>query len=573
MPTTIAESPLEALHELLDERALRRQAGYRNFLDGELDFDCGATQKVKTEGDAVVVQIKGENEETFEVRLVPCEGTIEFRCSCSFAGDMRRVCRHCVCAAMSILYDGFGEEEEEQPLVSQATVRSYLEEQEKESLIMLIMERSQIDFGFQTVLSLRAASEIDPERRKDIARTCIDRIFRGDFSRIDRTFCQEAKQLIDALEELCTRLTSDEVKELVAYAFQSALHTADSHSDPECLMDDVFAALINLEMHALEKIKTSPTDLAGELFARELHDAHDVFMDLPRRYKSILGAQGMEQYTRIAEAEWEKFESDEEAHCEVCADNLPRMMETLAEVCGDLDKLVALRSRDLSTAEDYLHVARTYEKSGNMAEALSWAEKGLAECSRGTDDLRDYLLDLYLEQGRTGDAVGLVWDLFVAYPDIDSFDDLRGIAERVGQWPDWRQKALDFWQQALADRRVKRTREMNSALVEALLSEGQTEQAWKAAQDFGCSESHWYDLAIARESSHPQDAYPVFQKRVDQLLALKHGVGYAEAVRLIWKVRDLMAASSRHENEFQTYLNTLKSKHRTRKDFLALLKA
>ena len=57
-------------------------------------------------------------------------------------------------------------------------------------------------------------------------------------------------------------------------------------------------------------------------------------------------------------------------------------MESLARVSGDIDELVAIKAKDLSSAYQFLRIAEILLGAGRKDEALTWAERGLTAFSR-----------------------------------------------------------------------------------------------------------------------------------------------------------------------------------------------
>ena len=75
-------------------------------------------------------------------------------------------------------------------------------------------------------------------------------------------------------------------------------------------------------------------------------------------------------------------------------------METLAKQSGNVEELVAVKSRDLSLAWHFLEIAEIYRNAKNRDMALEWAERGLAAFPVRTDSrLRDFLIEEYLYRG------------------------------------------------------------------------------------------------------------------------------------------------------------------------------
>jgi len=70
--------------------------------------------------------------------------------------------------------------------------------------------------------------------------------------------------------------------------------------------------------------------------------------------------------------------------------NSPRMqlehaMEALAELDGDVDALIRIRSKDLSSPYRFLLVAVLFVKHGRPDEGLAWAERGIKESGESFD--------------------------------------------------------------------------------------------------------------------------------------------------------------------------------------------
>ena len=190
-------------------------------------------------------------------------------------------------------------------------------------------------------------------------------------------------------------------------------------------------------------------------------------------------------------------------------------MESLASARGDLEELVAIKSQDLSSARRYLAVAELYRKARKRSKAIEWAERGLEAFPERTDPrLREFLADLYHQRKRHDDATALVWDNFADSPSLATYQSLSKHAERAGQWPQWRQRAIDRLREEAAKQQSRRRGRpwalgplrYSSALVAVFLWEKDVEAAWNEAQASGCTHDLWLELADLRASDHPADA-------------------------------------------------------------------
>jgi uncharacterized Zn finger protein len=118
-------------------------------------------------------------------------------------------------------------------------------------------------------------------------------------------------------------------------------------------------------------------------------------------------------------------------------------METLARQSGEVEELVAVKSRDLSDAFSFLGIAEIYKAAGNKDAALEWAERGSRAFPVRTDGrLREFLIDEYYRRGWHDKAIGIAWTSFRERPSLNEYRGLHHAALRTKQWPQWREKAI-----------------------------------------------------------------------------------------------------------------------------------
>lgn len=170
-----------------------------------------------------------------------------------------------------------------------------------------------------------------------------------------------------------------------------------------------------------------------------------------------------------------------------------------------------------------------------------------------------------------------MWAELADAPRLSSYQKLEAHADRLGQWPEWRERALAFLRDRLEqagrasrdDRSRWAGRLDRSELVRIFLWEGDGEAAWREAVEGGCSEDLWLRLAAARRERHPEDALAVYRRLVEPTLEGRNNEAYKEAVGLLRDVRDLMAGLGRAP-EFAAYLEDIRARHRRKRNFLRL---
>lgn len=108
-------------------------------------------------------------------------------------------------------------------------------------------------------------------------------------------------------------------------------------------------------------------------------------------------------------------------------------MEQLAEASGDVDELVAIKARDLSSGYRYLDIAQIWAKAKQPDKALEWAERGLKAFPERPDNrLRDFLVAAYLKRRRNDAALQLTWIQFEERPGLEHYKKLQHVAGKLG---------------------------------------------------------------------------------------------------------------------------------------------
>jgi uncharacterized Zn finger protein len=376
----------------------------------------------------------------------------------------------------------------------------------------------------------------------------------------------EPRRAIDAIQGLLDDGQGAAAIEVCESALESLSEAIQSVDDSDGHFDGLRGRLQDIHYRACLQAKPDPVGLAGRLFQAELNSDFDVFDGAAERYKRILGANGMKAYRELAAAEWSKVpsrtgksDSTSDVHFRIT-----RIMESLARASGDIEELVAVMSRDLSSAYDFWKIAEVYREARQSDQALLWVEKGLQEFPKHTDSrLREFAAEEYHRRRRHEDAMTVMWAAFEERPFPDEYKTLKKHALKAGTWPEWRDRALAGTRQ-----RIAKAKQDHSVLVEIFLSEGNSEDAWREAVAGGCSDALWLRLADIRENEHPEDAAPIYLKYGDAGVA--RGGGYDEAVGLLVKAAAAMKRMGRSA-EFERHLDTLLAQYKSKRNFVKLV--
>jgi uncharacterized Zn finger protein len=570
----------------LERDNLRRMAGARSFERGE-DYFLNKQVKALAEHEGTITA-KVQGTRPYRVELWIEEEDLEYSCTCPMGAD-GEFCKHCVAVGLAWIENIDRKKSEKGKQASSVTmddVRTYLWGQDKNALVEMLVNRAMEDDHLRQSLFIKAAKTSAKGIDLVTYRRAIDEAVEVDEFVSYRSAYQYAngiEEVIDPMEELLKEGYADEVIELAEYALEAVEKAIGSVDDSDGNMGGILERLQDLHHRACKKAKPDPEALARRLFEWELRTDYDTFYGAAETYAGVLGKKGLAVYRLLAEAEWAKVPAlrpgrdDSEKYGKRF--RMTHIMETLARQTGDVEAVVAIKKRDLSLAYHYLQIAETYKNARKHDLALEWAGRGVKAFPKRTDSrLREFLAEEYHRRKRHDEAMALIWAEFAESPILEAYKKLKAHARRIAQWESWREKALEYVREHIARAKSESQKDQwawyrkadHSELVRIFLWEKDIEAAWREAQEGGCSNDLWLELAANRDKDHPEDALPIYQRQIDPTLNRKNNDAYAETIRLLRKVRELMVRLER-KDEFTNFLAKVRASNKPKRNFMKLL--
>jgi tetratricopeptide (TPR) repeat protein len=380
---------------------------------------------------------------------------------------------------------------------------------------------------------------------------------RGEYSQLAREVVAACEVLIES-EPASVPALAQRAVDLVT----TALMYVDDSSG---IVGGDLHALMAVHVRACVAAPPDPKRLAAWLGKVRLEGPGWPDFDL-RDYAGALGEKGRAELARIVEDRAKATELD-------LLDRTPWgirvLREQLAEISGDIDHYVAVLAEDLYAASSYLKIVDALRNVGRAAEAERWARRGLGignPIDQGK--LRDIYVNLLLERGATDEASALRWQLFDQHPTQTHYHDLRRTAERTGDWPSLRDKAIGRLRDATTGQPA-----FADHLIGVLLDEGELDEAWQRAVEHadGLPESRWNQLIDLRQPTHPRDVIEPWQQLIQQRLNTNTDkYRYSKAIKMLRQLRDAYRATG-DEPGFGTYLDRLRDRHKRKTSFIAKL--
>lgn len=574
------------LESVLDRRSLRRMAGARSFERGEEYFADGQVGALVEHQGTIAAKVQGTR--PYRVKLWVENGELGFLCTCPVGAD-GAFCKHCVAAGLTWI-EGRNPvthgKSLSKPALTMQDVRSHLATLDKGTLADMLVDQAMEDDRLRQRLLMKVARK--GPKGLDVAtyRRAIDEaVDAGDFVdyRDAYDYARGIEEAVDSVEELLKDGHATEVIELAEHALESVEDAIELVDDSDGHMGGILERLQEIHHKACKKAKPDPETLARRLFEWELRTDWDTFYGAAKTYADVLGEKGLAVYRKLAEAEWAKVPAlgsgrdDSQKYGK--RSRITHIMETLASLAGDVEALVAIKQRDLSSAYSYLQIAETLKGAGMHDLALEWAERGVKAFPVRTDGrLREFLAREYHRLKRHDEAMALIWTEFTESPALERYRILKAHADRIGLWNHWREKAHEHLRETIAKAKDGRKDDGwgryvaadHSDFVRIFLWEKDVEAAWREAHAGGCSDGLWMDLAGKREKDHPEDVLPIYQRQIERTLNRKNNQAYREAVALLRKIRGLTVRIG-DETRFTRYLASVRATHKPKRNFMKLL--
>ncbi len=562
---------------------LKKLAGSAVFARGEDYFKSGAVSRMKMADNMLSARVSGSY--SYSVRLWEEDSGIEYECSCPH-GEDGNFCKHCVAVGLAWLAEngpvGGTKSAKQKKNNPWKEITDFVSLQDAESLAAWLLGTAKRDDVLYENLLLKARRAAGPASTIKAFRAAIDRaVDTGGYVDWNEasTYAAGLENIADSLSELLQQGKAAALVELAEYAItrvEAACEYVDDSNGGE--MTDMLERLGELHYQACMTACPDPVALAERLFKFEMTADFDAFHDSLRRYSKVLGKEGSARYKQLAAEEWCKIgpltQEAERGGYDGLRWRITRIMENIAELSGDVEALVAVKSRDLSSALRYLDIAEIYRTHRKRDQALVWAERGLKAFPQPDNRLRDFLAEEYLRCKRNDEAMQLIWVQFTERPGLAHYQKLHQFADKPGLWVAFRQQALNHLDQLITGQASKRQvpyyLSNAAALVEISLWEKNAEAAWEAASRGAISDSLWLKLAATREEGHPGDAVPIYRRLIETAIEQTNNSAYEEAIKLVKRLKPLLPRLD-IPADFRQYIALLRAKYKAKRNFIKLL--
>src|ERR1700687_645967 len=500
-----------------DVAALRDVAGEKSFARGIAYHEDGHVEIVTLDRARVLARVVGS--EVYRCELVGAGKKFSGECSCRAFSDWG-FCKHLVATALAA--NSLGSDALEQASGRFAKIREHLRAKGVEGLVEMVVGLAERDPSLlkELELSTAAAGADDTTLLAQFKKAVTEATRTHGYVeyRKVRGWVQGIESVLDRIAGLMENDRAALVLQLLDYFFARMDQALENIDDSDGGGADVYAKAREIHLAACRQARPDPVALARVLFAREVDSDWEFFHGASGAYEDILGDVGLAEYRRLASEAWQEIRPLRATGRQVQDDQFSKryalgaILESFAEREEDVDGVIAIRAKDLSSAHDYLGIAQLCLDHGREPEALKWAEEGLWQFEDTPDErLIFFACDLYRRTGRGEDADKLLWRAFGGRPRIQLYQGVQTAAATDGMLVGAvRDRAL-AWLRAQVEKPTGQSAMRWSSpaelFVRMAMAEGLLTDAWMVVNDHGCNEYLLEEPAEGSEKSQPAAAF------------------------------------------------------------------
>ncbi|BCG02982.1 hypothetical protein PPGU19_075500 (plasmid) [Paraburkholderia sp. PGU19] len=588
-----AMSSHSPLHDVLTLKEIQSLADPKTFARGKAYFHEGAVSRLDERDGVLHAHVRGTQRYSVELGIGD-DGALTYECDCP-VGEDGIFCKHAVAVALSWL-ENTGEEvfhaDESKPVKARKArktyeelIREYVATLNEDAVCNLLFEVVERDMTLRDKLlfAARAAAASDLPSMKTAVRQAT-RISRPLDWREAGAYGDGLMSLADTLRQRLAGPHAAQVVELAELAIAGAEKSLEQIDDSG---GDVIPAIMELAAVHLEACRqTLPdrTKLAERLFRFQTEGVWDTFYDVLPAYAEPLGDAGLRRYRELAGNGWNALPSlapsnEFRRSFDPLRMRLERAMEALAELDDDVDALISIRSKDLSSPYRFLLVAELCAKHRRDDEALAWAERGLKESGKNVDQrLLDFCIQEYLRRGEFAKADAFAWQRFEMRPVAEAFTAVMDVATATGRYDTTRERALThLWALVRTEEAATKAKRnvwhssTRTELVKVFLAARDHETAWSTFCGGPVSTDMWATMASVRATTNPHDAIALYHRLLP--VAAEQGTRkarYDEAFGIVRTIGQLRAKLNEHI-EFAGELENIRETYRAKRNFMKLL--
>ncbi|KEQ18008.1 SWIM zinc finger family protein [Endozoicomonas numazuensis] len=556
--------------EITDQQ-LVKLAGEKAFTRGKGYYQEGRVGDLSVHGQRVSAEVMGN--EVYQVNLVYTQSALDGSCECP-ASDGIDFCKHCVSVAM-VLRDKVSVPHVKKGAQAADVLEAYLLQMPKEELVGHLVDMIDSSRSVREEWLLKAETSLGIMDRKTIRKRITAAIpYNRHYFRYAqvRQYFANIEHVFSVLEPPLKKLAATDQMELLDYATSRIVRALETVDDSGGFRFDPVAQIQRLYVDAFSALNWSEDQKAEHLIQLLLQDEDEWHGRIPDDFSEVMSAECLDAFLAIAQARWDKLPrlKSDNWRDRFAYDRLLRVLQVVPTLENDYKTLIHLYKKIARTEEEYLVIARSYMELGEYDDAQNYLDRA-RQNSRFSEsaEIHELQQQLLLKTGRSSEALQDVWEQFTESPTLSTFEHLTELSGQLADQDDWRQKAIDWLKERVANTRGYHHYRVLNTLMMTYLSESDLESAWQLVSDASPDVALLYELRKHFRQDGERSRF-IYEKLVQHCVEKKTNKSYQEAVELLVECQQILVELNQQQ-VFIQWLNKLKEAYKIKRNFIGFL--
>jgi uncharacterized Zn finger protein len=576
----------------IGEQDIRALVGEASFQRGQQYYRGGAIFEMRQQGMTLKARCEGSRSTAYRVEVIFNSKEIDSTdCSCPIGG----YCKHVVALLLTWLHSP-------EEFTEQQDIDAVLEGRSKAELISLIklMLRKEPELEWLLETTQPAGEKGHPTANPELYRRQVEAAFNHGGNDWDAAYgiADEVYSIKDIADDFAQRQDYASATTVYEQIVMGVIENVNSYQDDDGSLHGVIGTCVDELGECLQNVGQEDDKATREKIIRTLFEIYRFDADsggigiageapgflleyttdeeketiagwVRGSLSKITGTSWSDQFHRQGYGSFllklEAGKLDDEAYLRMCkeTDRIHDMVNRLLDL-GRVDE--AVKEAEHVSDYDLLSMGDIFVQ--HRYEAI--AEHMMRERSRHSEDTRllEWLKKYYYARNDLVATLELAMELFRKQPPVLAYyQEIRGLAQRLGRWENIRPTLLAHLQQSQNIHLLIQIA-LDESEIDKAIELVKSRQKPESASSYGFGYSHAYgvgaiaiEVAKAAEEVRPRAAIEIYQQYSERLIGQRGRSSYQEACQYLLRVRDIYQKLGENET-WTNYITKLRDSNR-----------
>jgi len=521
--------------------------------------DSKRVSNIRVEDNFLYFSVQGSRPSPYKVEVEYDPKSDEFIPRCSCPSDMA-FCKHVIATLLAV--QGGSAVKSKRSTVSDEEAEAYLSTLSRDDLINLIRGYFERFQDIRRELSLRAARSRG--EKVDIAEYTseIDDAVSGyvDYDQMV-DFIGKLDDIYTSMERL-TSIFPEESAEILEHFIKRCIRHYENCDDSDGMYGDFIEKLMELHSTALSRFDCDQKRLAEWIIHQWEHNDYGLGDYILETYASALRVEALNILrdrfsSKLTDVE-QRISSKSKWETRYEYSSTKEFLLKVYDLLGDDERFFKLAESGLKDSSDYLLLVEKLVKVGRIDEAIARCEEGIGK--RLDEGLLKMLAGLYGDKNNHEKELSVLEKLLRIAPSEEILERIEYLAEKTGKKSEYKKRAV----------KILNGEKQFELLAKVYMKDKDYEDLIDIALNKGCHRELREKIAGFIAQKFPEEATRIYQDVIPDLISEMENYAYRKAATLLVELRKIHHSQGR-EQEWTSYIEALKTKHKSKRNLMAEL--